>query len=275
MFSMDKHLPEKKELMDDSLRFFTIIMKKDIAAYASSTAFFFFIAIIPFLILLSMLLPLTGITDEQLIRVVTTVTPEFTDLMVVLIIKQAYSASTGVASISILALLYATARGMVALLRGLNDIYEIRKRNDLSLIVRSVLYTLLMIVNMTLLLVLIVFGEAIMHIMLDYLVVPYKLTVIFTLRYLFILAVGVLSLMFIYAFIPAKRQPFKKQFPGAIFTTLAWVIFSYIFSLFISSSIYSTYYGSLASVAVFMLWLYGVFYILLLGAVINQSLKQH
>ena len=59
---------------------------------------------------------------------------------------------------------------------------------------------------------------------------------------------------------------------GAVFSALAWVVFSFFFSLFISSSIYTTYYGSLAAIAVFMMWLYGCFYILLLGANLNHSL---
>ena len=48
------------------------------------------------------------------------------------------------------------------------------------------------------------------------------------------------------------------------------MIFSKVFSLFMShGSIYSTYYGSLATIVIFMLWMYGCFYILLIGGYIN------
>lgn len=246
---------------------------KDIAAYASSTAFFFFIAIIPLMILLSKLLPLTGITDDQLIRIVTGVTPEFTHLMIVLIVKQAYDSAAGVVSLSAFVLFYATSRGMFALLRGLNRIYNVTKKsNSMIMMIRSFFYTLIMVSDLVLILVLIVFGESIMELLVGYFNVLDKRPLVYSFRYIFMLVVGTFSFMLIYAYLPVERQPFKKQFTGAVFATIAWVIFSFFFSLFIGSSIYSTYYGSLAAIAVFMMWLYGCFYITLIGANINYSL---
>ncbi len=249
---------------------------KDIAAYASSTAFFFFIAIIPLLIILSKLLPYTGITDDQLVSIVTKVTPEYTDLMVVLIIKQAYESSVGVISISAVVLLYATARGMLALLRGLNRIYEVEqhKRNGLIMMIRAFIYTFIMVIDLVLLLLIIVFGETIMQFLVKYIRLPDRVPLLYSFRYLFMLTAGTLSFMLVFAYLPGERQPFMRQFIGALFSNVALMVFSFIFSIFINTSIYSTYYGSLAAVAVFMMWLYGCFYIMLIGANINHSLSR-
>lgn len=264
----------REKLIIGAFQFADGMTYKDIAAYASSTAFFFFIAIIPLLILLSRLLPLTGITDDQLIRIVTQITPEATDLMVVLIVKEAYSSSLGVISISAAVLLYATARGMLALLRGLNRIYEVEhKRSGIIMLIRAIIYTLIMVIDLVLLLVVIVFGETIMDFLIEYIRILDKEPLIYSFRYLLAMAVGTLSFMMMYSYLPGERQQFGKQLPGALFSTIACVIFSFFFSLFIGSSIYSTYYGSLAAVAVFMMWLYGCFYIMLIGAQINHSLR--
>lgn len=247
---------------------------KDVASYASSMAFFFFIALIPLMILLSNLLPLTGITEDKLIRIITGVTPEITDLMVIIIVKQAYSSSTGVISISAVVLFYATLRGVLALLRGLNRIYGVgADKGGVVMLLRALIYTLLMLLDLVLLLLIIVFGESIMDFLISHIKVLDSVPVIFTFRYLFMMALGIVSLMAVYAYVPSERQPFKKQFPGALFTTLAWVAFSFFFSLFIGSSIYSTYYGSLAAIVIFMMWLYGSFYILLMGANLNLSVR--
>ena len=263
----------REKLLNGLFGFASGMTYKDIAAYASSTAFFFFIAIIPLLIILSKMLPLTGITDDQLIKIVTSVTPEYLNLMVVLIIKQAYESSVGVVSVSAVVMLYATARGMLALLRGLNRIYEVdRNNNGIVMLFRAFIYTLIMIIDLVLLLLVIVFGESIMDFLVMHIKVLDKVPLLYSFRYILIMCVGTLSFMLIYSYLPGERQPFKRQFPGAVFTTLAWVIFSFFFSIFISSSIYSTYYGSLASVVVFMMWLYGCFYILLIGANINHSM---
>ncbi|MBQ9444880.1 MAG: YihY/virulence factor BrkB family protein [Lachnospiraceae bacterium] len=245
---------------------------KDVASYASSMAFFFFIALIPLLIILSKLLPLTGISDDQLIRVVTRVTPEIVDVMVVIIVKQAYSSNAGIISISAVVILYATARGMLALLRGLNRIFDVKVRHGgISVIIRAGIYTLLMLLYLILLLLIIVYGESIMIFLISHIKVLDRVPLLFNFRYLLMMALGVISLMAVYAYVPSERQPFKKQLPGAVFTTVAWVVFSFFFSLFIGSSIYGTYYGSLAAIVIFMMWLYGCFYILLMGANLNLS----
>lgn len=262
----------KQEVKDFATFFASGMTYKDVASYASSMAFFFFIALIPLLIILSKLLPLTGISDDQLIRVVTRVTPEIVDVMVVIIVKQAYSSTTGIISISAVVILYATARGMLALLRGLNRIFDVKVRHGgISVIIRAGIYTLLMLLYLILLLLIIVYGESIMIFLVSHIKVLDQVPLLFNFRYLLMMALGVISLMAVYAYVPSERQPFKKQLPGAVFTTVAWVVFSFFFSLFIGSSIYGTYYGSLAAIVIFMMWLYGCFYILLMGANLNLS----
>lgn len=262
----------KQEVKDFATFFASGMTYKDVASYASSMAFFFFIALIPLLILLSKLLPLTGISDDQLIQIVTRVTPEIVDVMVVIIVKQAYSSTTGIISVSAVVILYATARGILALLRGLNRIFDVKvKHGGISMMIRAGIYTLLMLLYLILLLLIIVYGESIMRFLVSHIKVLDSVPLIFNFRYLFMMFLGVVSLMAVYAYVPSERQPFKKQLPGAVFTTLSWVIFSFVFSLFIGSSIYSTYYGSLAAIVIFMMWLYGCFYILLMGANLNLS----
>lgn len=262
----------KQEVKDFATFFASGMTYKDVASYASSMAFFFFIALIPLLIILSKLLPLTGISDDQLIRVVTRVTPEIVDVMVVIIVKQAYSSTTGIISISAVVILYATARGMLALLRGLNRIFDVKVRHGgISVMIRAGIYTLLMLLYLILLLLIIVYGESIMIFLVSHIKVLDRVPLLFNFRYLLMMALGVISLMAVYAYVPSERQPFKKQLPGAVFTTVAWVVFSFFFSLFIGSSIYGTYYGSLAAIVIFMMWLYGCFYILLMGANLNLS----
>ena len=246
---------------------------KDIAAYASSTAFFFFIAMIPLLILLSKLLPLTGITDDQLIQIISGFTPEFANLIIVLVVKQAYASADSIFPISAAVLVYAIARGMLSLLRGLNVIYEVKeKKSGIVLTVRAIISTLLMVVNLAVFFVVLVFGETIMEFFVEHIKVLESVPLIFSFRYLFIMALGVGIFMVMYAFLPAERQRFKRQLPGAVFSAVGWVVFSFFFSLFMGSSIYSTYYGGLATIVIFLMWLYGCFYILLIGANLNHSM---
>lgn len=246
---------------------------KDIAAYASSTAFFFFIALIPLLIFLSKLLPLTGITDDRLIETLGEFMPDFANPMIVIIVKQAYASSGGLLPISAGVLIYAIARGMLSFLRGLNAVNDVRiKQSGLSLTIRAIISTGLMIINLAVFFAVIVTGEQIMEFLVDNIRILNRVPAIFNFRYLFIIALGVFVFMIMYTYLPAERHVFKKQFPGALFSAAGWVIFSTFFSMFLETSIYMTYYGSLAAIVIFMMWLYGCFYILLIGANLNHSL---
>jgi membrane protein len=65
-----------------------------------------------------------------------------------------------------------------------------------------------------------------------------------------------------------------RTWPGAVLTTLAMVVVSYVFSVFFSASAkYPLVYGSLAAVILLMLWLYVVCTVILLGAAFNIVLR--
>ena len=59
--------------------------------------------------------------------------------------------------------------------------------------------------------------------------------------------------------------------PGGVFAGVAWTLLTWVFSAWVSRGGYGAY-GSLATVAVVMLWLYYCQYVLLLGACFNRAL---
>ncbi|MBQ3789887.1 MAG: YihY/virulence factor BrkB family protein [Lachnospiraceae bacterium] len=71
------------------------VSEKDIWTYAASSTFFLFLSLFPILILLSLLLPFTGIDAETLIGNVTAVTPGFIDDLVEQIIRETYDHANG------------------------------------------------------------------------------------------------------------------------------------------------------------------------------------
>ena len=67
----------------------------------------------------------------------------------------------------------------------------------------------------------------------------------------------------------------QQQLPGAAFSAAGWLVFSFFFSLYVRFfSRYESLYGSLGGVLLFMLWLYILLEILLLGAELNQLLRE-
>ena len=77
-------------------------------------------------------------------------------------------------------------------------------------------------------------------------------------------------ILLIYCRLPDNHLRLKTAIPGAVFTTVCWVLLSAAFSSYLTYFGINTYmYGNLGSMVIAMLWLYICMYILLLGAELN------
>ena len=85
-----------------------------------------------------------------------------------------------------------------------------------------------------------------------------------------------LAFALVYYFAPDVEQRFKWISPGAVVAFVFWLLFSLLFSLLVNSfGSFNATYGSLAGVAVFMLYLYYSSFIMLVGAEMNQIIEEH
>ncbi|MGM0509046.1 MAG: YhjD/YihY/BrkB family envelope integrity protein [Fusobacteriota bacterium] len=87
-----------------------------------------------------------------------------------------------------------------------------------------------------------------------------------------ILSFGILLMliMFINYYIPNKHFKLRKIIPGSLFSSIVWVISSFVFSYLVSNVFkFSLVYGSLNSIIIILIWLYISSFILILGIEIN------
>lgn len=252
--------------------FATKMQKKNIAAFASSAAFFLILSIIPLLLLITSILPYTTVTEEDLIRAFVQTTPDFANDIMIQLVDEAYMQSTAILSFTAVITIWAGSLGMLALIRGLNCIYDIdERRNYFYLRLIASAYTVVMIIIMFLMLVLMVFGNLIE----DFFIKMYSpASYIFTFLVNFrpILVIGIAFLMFalIYTYVPSAKFKFVYQLPGAIFSAVVWYVFSWIFSVYVEKTDNYSLYGSLATPVIMMFWLYSCMYIFFIGAFINR-----
>jgi YihY family inner membrane protein len=74
---------------------------------------------------------------------------------------------------------------------------------------------------------------------------------------------------------PNARQPFRWVTPGGILAVLVWVVASAGFAVYVANfSSYNKTYGSLASVIIFLVWLWLSNTAILLGAELNAELER-
>lgn len=255
------------------LRDFSVHMKKqNISAFAASTAFFFFLSVVPMLIVICTIIPYTPLTEEDLVEAVTDVTPDQADPLVESLIADAYDKSAGILSVAIIATIWSAAKGVMALMRGLNAINGVEEERNYFLVrVIASFYTIVMLVVVILSLFVMVFGDQLVTLALHRL--PQLETLVsFAMNFRFLLVWAVLSVLFaaIYAYVPDKKRHFKEQVPGAVFSAVVWSVFSWGFSIYLNYNNSYGIYGSLSIIIILLLWMYFCMYIILVGAYLNR-----
>ena len=117
-----------------------------------------------------------------------------------------------------------------------------------------------------------IFSDVIIHMLTSLfrdLIVPDELTTLLRTAIVFGFAITVFTLC--YTFLPAGVRRLREQVPGAVLTGVSWLVFSYGFRIYVDNSTrFAVLYGSLATVALLLLWLYWLFLILLVGALFNR-----
>lgn len=248
---------------------------KNISSFAASTAFFLFISLIPILYLVCSILPLVNITQDTLRQSVDSVLPGAIGLFLNSIISDVYRQSASGVSLAVLVMLWSAGKGMMALMRGLNAINEVEEHKS-YLYVRLIaaFYTILLIVAIILSMLFNGFGKLILQMITNIIPGGNVLYSLFTrIRFIYIWIVLTVLFMLIYSYVPGQNQKFLLQFPGAFFTAIIWNGFSFIFSAYLEYFGDFGVYGSLATVIIVLLWLYGMCYIVMIGAHINRYFR--
>lgn len=244
-----------------------------IPTYAANCAFFMFLSLVPLIVLVCSLLQYTSLTQDTLMRFLGDLLPETIEGFITGIINEVYSASIGTLSLSILVTLWSSSRAFIAITKGLNEIYSVKQgRNYFVQRFYAMLYTLGLLFSIILSLGIMVFGDTIVS-LLNLSGVIYD--VILWLRYIIIFLFLALVFANLYKFAPNKKLRFRDQIPGALIAALAWILFSFFFSIYISHSGGMSAYGSLAAIVIAMLWMFYCMYIVLIGGYINRLIADH
>ena len=249
-------------------------MQEDcVAAYAAQTAYFIMLSFFPFIILLVTLIQYTSLTPEDIYRVAQVLFPPSMDTFIHGLVDEVYSRTAVTISLSAIMTAWSAGKGFMGLIQGMNMIYNVEeRRNYIILRLQSALYTVVFVVAIILSLVVLVFGNSLHKVAVEYAPILTYVTEII-LRLKGIVAIGILAVLFmvLYRFVPNRKVRLFRQAPGALFSAVCWYVFSIVFSLYVEYSPgLINMYGSLTTIVLVMLWLYFCMYIILIGAEINS-----
>lgn len=249
--------------------------KRKITTFAGSGAYFLFMSLVPMIMLLCSILQYTPLTEEMVLDAVSFYVPYSMYELVERIISTVYAGGNLALTVAIALTLWSASASMKALMRGMDAVYDAeRKESYLGFSIRACIYMLIFIVMLLVSLFTLVYGKHIMSLIEIYLPANANMSYIFSLlRYLrYAVVMGMLSLVFclLYRWMPAVSLRYRHQWPGALFTSVAWVGFSWVFSLYVDLSGKFGAYGFLGTILVAMMWMYFCLYFLLIGGYINR-----
>lgn len=263
-----------------TIRLFMRKMRDDlIGPFSAQAAFFIILSFFPFaMFLLTLIQYIPSLSEGILLDFARKIMPDGLNSFIISIIREIFSKASGtVISLAAITALWSASKGFLAIVRGLNSVYEIQEtRNYFKLRIICTFYTLVFAIALILTMVLLVFGNSI------YLWIQQKIPVLNDLALILIslrttLVLGVLVVFFtaLYVLIPNRHSTIMTELPGAVISSAGWLGFSYLYSFYIENmGSYSYMYGSLTAIVLFMFWLYACMYIMFFGAEVNIFLRQ-
>ena len=269
------HRPEESETFQklrETGRKFSAV---SVPTHASSIAYYTFLSVVPLLAICISLVSLVGFGRQEVLDFISPFLPETFQDLVTSLIKDAYNVGGLAFSVSSLSLLWTASKGAKALRAGLNSAYgEQESRSAVGVVVISILSVIVMGILIAIQ-VWLVFGDSLLSVVSQFIsdTIPQEW---FTSAVSLVTSLGFGSLLLdlCYTFLPNGKRLMLRQVPGAMFAMAGIHVLSWAFHVYVVHfGNYSVLYGSLATVALFLFWMYIVFYIMITGAFLNRWLS--
>ena len=262
----------REKIKRGASNFFKIITKPEMEILPGHLAFSFVISIVPTLTILTYI---ASIFHFDLAFINDFITQAFSQEFANMLLgtNMVITADWNFFLTLIIAYIIAS-NGAASVIASSNMIYGIKNSKFLKRRLKSLVMILIIILLFVFLLIFSVFGNKIIE-MLQIMDISEKIITNITL----IISVlkGPISWFIIFFFIkiiftmaPDKKIHSNEVNKGAIFTTVGFVVVTYIYSLYTTHfANYDVFYGNLASIVVLMIWLYLLSYIFTIGLALN------
>lgn len=247
----------------------------------ASLTYFLILSIFPFLIVLLNILSYTSLVRERAILDLI----HFLPLDIVAIIEGflndlSRSSSQELLSVAAFLGVWTASSGVKAIIKAINLAYDYAEnRHFIKLRGLSVLFTLALLIMITLVMISLILGPVLARTLFDRFGYGESFATLWSyLRYIIPLGYMILIFALLFKFSPNigknLRIPIREVLPGAVFTTIAWVSLSLLLSYYVANfGKYAITYGSLGGVIVLLIWMYYSSIVIVLGGEINATLE--
>ena len=264
-------------------RVFARVRDDRITDQSAKLSFYFLLSAFPLLYFLTALLGLVLSRSEaavaQLQAALATVAPAAAAALIDTTVKEIMQGSDGLAiSMSLLATIWVSSRGMMAIIEGLNVAYEVRQyRRWWQRNLLAVGLTLAFCTFLVLALSLLISGERLVDWAGARLGMAPQATAAWAVaQNVLMLGMALLAFNMLYAVGPnVRNRRWNWLMPGTLVGVALWLAASYGFKLYLEFfDRYAATYGSIGAVIVMVLWFYLSGIAILIGGEVNSEVEK-
>lgn len=255
--------------------------KNYVVGSGAQLTYFLILSIFPFIIVLLNILSYTPLAREDVIANMIQYLPYDIQLIIEGFVNDVVtSSSQGLLSIAAIGGIWTASSGVKAIIRAINSAYDYTEnRSFIKMKTISIVFTIALLFLVLIVFLTLIAGQIVGYMLFDIFGLGDFFSILWSnLRFIIPMLFMIIFFALLYKYSPNVKKNEKIKFistlPGAIFTTLGWVVTSLLFSYYVSNfGSYAITYGSLGGVIVLLVWLFISSIIIVLGGEINATLE--
>lgn len=262
-----------KKLINRFLRYvkriFKIIFRPEMRVLPGQIAFFLVLSLIPLVTVIGLIASQFSIPLTNLISAVTESLPNEIGNLIIPILS-----SPGSVSIySILLGFYIASNGACSIIVASNMLFKLEDSDFIKRRIKALFMLVILVLLFFFMLIVLGYGNTIFNLIIDYfnLELPnFTYELFFILKWTIGILIIFILVKMLLTFAPDYSIPSRKMNRGALFITVAWIVATSIYSIYVTNfANYNVFYSSLANIVILMFWIYILSYTLVMGIAIN------
>ncbi|MGN0993084.1 MAG: YihY/virulence factor BrkB family protein [Bacilli bacterium] len=249
---------------------FTEILKSpEMQILPGQIAFYLLMSIVPIAAIIAIVASYITSSFNFLDTIGTVLPPVFANILASLANNMQFE---GVAIVLILYLLLGS-NAPASIITASNLLYEIEQPNYFRLKIKSFFMTIMIVILLLFVVLIPLFGDTIVRFLIE--IFDSSFLYSYKLPYIILKGLGSFVIMYfiiklLYTLAPNKKIKSTTTTKGALFTSVGWIVATYIFAFYITKiASYDVIYGNFANILILLLWLYILAYLFVVGMALN------
>lgn len=255
-------------------RIIDIIRKPEMSILPGQLAFFFILSVVPIFSLVGIL---SGLFESSFNLMTDFLERSFPADISKVIVGVISGKSWDFSLVVFLIMSFVIAsNGAYSIIISSNQLYKVNDSTFIKRRIKAIFLTFIIVLLFLFMLLIPVFGNHILELMHNVKILDRAentITVLFeVIKWPLTILMVYVNIKLIYTFAPDANIKSKDTSSGAFFTSVLWIVATFIYSFYINTfASYDLFYGSLSNIIILMLWLYILAYIFVLGMALNAT----